>query len=375
MSSQAFSAHCPPPTAHYFSVRKILHIDMDAFYASVEQRDNPALRGIPLAVGSSGQRGVVMTASYEARVFGVGSAMPSGKALRLCPELTFVKPRFDVYREVSSAVRAIFEHYTDLVEPLSLDEAYLDVTEPKQGPPSGTLVARLIKRDILQETGLTASAGVSVGKFLAKVASGMNKPDGLTVILPEEAEAFVARLEVGKIHGVGPVTARRMNSLGIRTGTDLRQHSLEQLTDWFGKVGAHYYRIARGIDERPVNPNRERKSLGAETTFQVDLLEPQKLLDALGPIVETVEARLTKAKLKGQTVTVKFKYADFSTITRSRTLPTPVDGHEEIFSVARDLLLHAERPQGRVRLLGVTVSNFAGEEVSTVQPTLFSTPT
>ena len=351
-------------------MRKILHLDMDAFYASVEQRDDPALRGVPLAVGSAGKRGVVMTASYEARVFGVGSAMPSGKALRLCPELTFVKPRFDVYREVSGTVRAIFESYTDLVEPLSLDEAYLDVTEPKQGPPSGTLAARLIKRDILQETGLTASAGVSAGKFLAKVASGMNKPDGLTVILPEEAEAFVARLQVGKIHGVGPVTARRMNSLGIRTGADLRQHSVEQLTEWFGKVGAHYYRIARGIDERPVNPNRERKSLGAETTFQTDLLEPQKLLDALGPIVATVEARLAKAKLKGQTVTVKFKYADFSIITRSRTLPTPVDGREEIFTVAQDLLLHAERPQGRVRLLGVTVSNFADEAVGAVQPAL-----
>lgn len=352
-------------------MRKILHIDMDAFYASVEQRDDPALRGIPLAVGSAGKRGVVMTANYEARVFGVGSAMPSGKALRLCPDLTFIKPRFDVYREVSQAVRAIFESYTDLVEPLSLDEAYLDVTEPKQGPPSGTLVARLIKRDILQETGLTASAGVSVGKFLAKVASGMNKPDGLTIILPEEAEAFVAQLAVEKIHGVGPVTAKRMNSLGIRTGADLRQHSVEQLTEWFGKVGAHYYRIARGIDERPVNPNRERKSLGAETTFQVDLLEPQKLLEALGPIVETVEARLTKAKLKGHTVTVKFKYADFSTITRSRTLPVPVGGRAEIFAAAKDVLLHAERPDGKVRLLGVTVSNFTDPAEPLRQPSMF----
>ena len=348
-------------------MRKIIHIDMDAFYASVEQRDNPALRGIPLAVGSAGKRGVVMTASYEARKFGVGSAMPSGRALRLCPNLTFTPPRFEAYGEVSRMVREVFSRYTDLIEPLSLDEAYLDVTEPKQGPASATLIAKRIKQDILEATSLTASAGVSSSKFLAKIASDMQKPNGLTVITPDEAEAFVTQLAIEKFFGVGPVTARRMKDLGIHTGADLRTHSEAQLVEWFGKAGGHFFRICRAIDERPVNPNREHKSIGAETTFATDLLEPADLIPELNPIATSVEKRLRRAGLKGKTVTLKVKYADFRQITRSRTLPLPIDAQETICEIAQDLLLHSERPQKPIRLLGITLSNFIDEDAPNEQ--------
>lgn len=348
-------------------MRKIIHVDMDAFYASVEQRDNGALRGIPLAVGSAGKRGVVMTASYEARKFGVRSAMPSARALRLCPNLTFTPPRFDAYREVSRTIREVFSRYTDLVEPLSLDEAYLDVTEPKQGPASGTLIAKRVKQDILEATSLTASAGVSSSKFLAKIASDMQKPDGLTVITPDEAEAFIAQLAIEKFFGVGPVTARRMKDLDIHTGADLRIHSEAQLIEWFGKAGGHYHRICRGVDERPVNPNREHKSIGAENTFGTDLLEPADLLPELIPIATSVEKRLKRAGLKGKTVTLKIKYADFTQITRSRTLAFSVDAEATICDIAKDLLLNSERPQKPIRLLGITLSNFIDEGADNVQ--------
>ncbi|MEO5931445.1 MAG: DNA polymerase IV, partial [Candidatus Kapaibacterium sp.] len=244
-------------------MRKIIHIDMDAFYASIEQREDPELRGRPVAVGGS-KRGVVMAASYEARAFGVRSAMPSGLALRKCPDLVFVKPRFELYRAISHQVREIFRSYTDLVEPVSIDEAYLDVTDAKKGLPSGTLIARSIKEEIHEATGLTASAGISFNKFLAKTASGMNKPDGLTVILPDDAEAFLATLPIERFHGIGPATTRRMRSLGIENGGDLRERSERELVENFGKSGRYYFRIVRGMDGREVSPDRERKSLGAE---------------------------------------------------------------------------------------------------------------
>ena len=350
-------------------MRKIIHVDMDAFYASVEARDDPALRGLPLAVGSAGARGVVMTASYEARKFGVRSAMPSSRALRLCPDLRFVPPRFEAYREVSATVRAIFKVHTDLVEPLSLDEAYLDVSDPKLGPASGTIQARLIKQEILKETGLSASAGVSSSKFLAKIASDLDKPNGLSVITPDRAKAFVAGLPVEKFFGVGPVTAKRMKELGIHTGADLRTHTEAQLREWFGKAGGHYYRICRAIDERPVNPEREHKSLGAETTFRTDLSAASELLGELAPIAATVEKRLKRAGLQGRTVTLKIKYADFTLVTRSRTLVGPVDSQTAIRETARDLLLNSDRPHKPIRLLGITLSNFM-TEADTVQPAL-----
>ena len=350
--------------------RKIIHIDMDAFYASVEQRDNAALRGIPLAVGSAGARGVVMTASYEARKFGVRSAMPSGRALRLCPDLTFTPPRFEAYREVSRVIREIFSRYTDLIEPLSLDEAYLDVSEPKLGPASGTLSARRVRQDILAETELTASAGVASNKFLAKIASDMHKPDGLTVITPEQAEAFVAELPVERFFGVGPVTAKKMQALGLRTGADLRRHSEAQLVSWFGKVGRHYYRICRAQDERRVNPNREHKSVGAETTFAEDLLEPAQLALELRPLAAKVQTRVRRANLKGKTLTLKVKYADFTQITRSRTLIVATDSEAHMLAAATDLLMNSERPQRPVRLLGITLSKLSAADAPVTQPRL-----
>ena len=260
-------------------MRKILHVDMDAFYASVEQRDRPELRGRPVAVGSASERGVVMTASYEARRFGVGSAMPTARALRLCPELVVVPARFEAYRAVSAEIRTIFERYTDLVEPLALDEAYLDVTEPKRGPASATLLAQHIKADIRSETHLTASAGVSTGKFLAKVASALDKPNGLTVIPPERAEAFLAELPIERFHGVGPRTAERMRALGIHDGGDLRAFDPHELTRIFGKLGRFLHEVARGIDERPVVSHREPKSLGAETLERITFLMSRRYIE------------------------------------------------------------------------------------------------
>jgi DNA polymerase-4 len=293
-------------------IRKIIHIDMDAFYASVEQRDDPSLRGRPVAVGGSSRRGVVAAASYEARRYGVRSAMPSVTAARRCPELVFVKPRFDVYKQVSRQIRAIFADYTPLIEPLSLDEAYLDVTENLKRMPSATLIARDIRARILAETGLTASAGISYNKFLAKLASDQRKPNGQFVIPPGAGEAFVAGLEVGRFHGVGPATAARMNRLGIFTGADLRACPPEFLSAHFGKAGAWYAAVARGEDDRPVTSDRRRKSIGSETTFADDLATPEEVEAGVVAMAEDVGGHCAKAGIAGRTVTVKVRYADFT---------------------------------------------------------------
>jgi DNA polymerase IV len=347
-------------------MRKIIHIDLDCYFAAVEQRDHPELRGLPVAVGHEGERGVVMTASYEARAYGVHSAMPSRIARQRCPQLLFVRPRLDVYRSVSREIREMFLSFTDLVEPLSLDEAYLDVTQPKRGPVSGTLIARMIKEEIREKTGLTASAGVSFNKFLAKIASGMNKPDGLTVIKPEEAETFVESLPVEAFFGVGPRTAARMHELGIFTGLDLKGRSLEQLKEHFGKHGEHYYSIARALDERLVNPNRERKSLGAETTFARDTRDVEELKQALLPLCQTVTLRLAQAHLEGRVVVLKIKFSDFRIITRRATLPLPIHEPEEIHREAVRLLVEYVELTRSVRLIGVSLQGL--EEVGKLRP-------
>jgi len=339
-------------------MRKIIHVDMDAFYASVEQRDRPELRGLPVAVGGGGARGVVMAASYEARAFGVRSAMPGFQARRLCPELVFVPTRFDAYKAASRQIRAIFESYTDLVEPLSLDEAYLDVSAPRRGGPVATEIARAIKQEIRAATGLTASAGVSFNKFLAKVASDLEKPDGLTVIRPEQAEAFIAGLPIERFFGVGPATARKMKALGIHDGAELRARSEDELARRFGKVGRHYFRIARGLDEREVRPDRPLKSIGAERTFDHDLADPDVMLERLAPIAEQVAERMAHAGHFGRTVTLKIKHHDFSVTTRQRTLSDQVDSAEDLLTLARWLLHHPEPPRRPVRLLGLSVSSF-----------------
>ncbi|MFZ1478603.1 MAG: DNA polymerase IV, partial [Sphingorhabdus sp.] len=300
-------------------IRKIIHVDMDAFYASVEQRDNPELKGKPVAVGGSSKRGVVAAASYEARAFGVRSAMPSVTALRKCPDLIFVKPRFEAYRAVSGKIREIFARHTDLIEPLALDEAYLDVTEDKQGIGSAVRIAKKIRADIRAETGLTASAGVSYNKFIAKLASDQNKPDGLCVILPEQGEAFVAALPVRRFHGVGPRTAEKMERLGITTGADLRARSEEWLQANFGSSGSYLYKAARGIDHRRVNPSRERKSIGGELTYFEDKQADQDLRTALDEIIDIVWGRIERSGAVGKTITLKARYSDFRTITRSRS--------------------------------------------------------
>lgn len=338
-------------------VRKIIHIDMDAFFASVEQRDDPALRGKPVAVGGSAARGVVAAASYEARRFGVRSAMPSVTARRLCPELIFVRPRFDIYKAVSRQIRAIFADYTPLVEPLSLDEAYLDVTENLKGIASATQIAREIKARILAETRLTASAGVSYNKFLAKLASDYRKPDGLHVIKPAEGPAFVAPLEVGRFHGIGPVTAAKMNRLGILTGADLRARTATFLTAHFGRAGTYYHSIARAIDERPVCPDRERKSIGSETTFDRDLASHEELVAGVRPQIESVWAHCERTGLTGRTVTLKIKYADFQQITRSRTAPATVASGAELERISLELVSDLMPLPKAVRLAGITLSN------------------
>lgn len=340
-------------------VRKVIHIDMDAFFASVEQRDAPELRGRPVAVGGGSERGVVAAASYEARTFGVRSAMPSSRARRLCPDLIFVPPRFDVYRDVSNQIRDIFLSWTPLVQPLSLDEAYLDVTENLKGEPSATRIAEAIRAEIKSVTSLTASAGVSYNKFLAKIASDMDKPDGLFVIPPAKGFEFVGKLPVRKFHGVGPATAARMERLGIVTGEDLRTHSLPFLQQTFGKAGQYYYWAARGIDNRPVNPNQERKSIGSETTFRTDLTTYEACLAELNGLTETVARHCARRDLAGKTVTLKLRYADFRTVTRSRTVARPIGEVATIREIVA-LLLNGlmPLPQG-VRLLGVTLSGFA----------------
>jgi len=335
---------------------------MDAFYASVEQRDDPSLRGRPVAVGGSRERGVVAAASYEARKFGVRSAMPSVRALRLCPELVFVKPRFEVYRAVSRQIREVFEEYTPLVEPLSLDEAYLDVTENLKGIPTAVQVAREIRARILAETGLTASAGISYNKFLAKLASDQRKPNGQFVITPEMGPAFVETLEVSRFHGVGPATAAKMERLGIHTCTNLRELSLAFLTEHFGKAGAHFHAIARGEDYRPVVPDRPRKSAGSETTYPRDLKTPAEVEAAIRTLAWEVWTWCEKTGARGRTVTVKLRYADFRTLTRSRSAAAPVGGLDALAGTAVALargLFPLEKP---VRLLGVTVSGFEAAE-------------
>ena len=347
----------------YSNRRKIIHVDMDAFYASVEQRDNPDYRGKAIAVGGlPGNRGVVMTASYEARKFGVRSAMPSKQALQLCPGILFVQPRFSAYKEVSQKIREIFSRYTDLVEPLSLDEAYLDVTEDKQGIGSAIEIAKLIKQSILNELQLTASAGVSVNKFIAKIASDMNKPDGLTFIGPSAVESFMEKLPIEKFFGVGKVTAAKMKSMGIHTGADLKMLNEDDMIKHFGKTGKFYYQIARGIDEREVQPDRETKSIGAEDTFAYDLTEADEMFIELEKIAETVCKRLQNYELKGRTVTLKIKYSDFKQITRNYSFAEPVSDVNVILDTAKKLLLSTEPDDKRIRLLGITLSNF-GEQV------------
>jgi DNA polymerase-4 len=344
--------------------RKIIHIDMDAFFASVEQRDNPDLRGKPIAVGGSRQRGVVAAASYEARPFGVRSAMSSVTAIRLCPDLIFVKPRFEVYQAVSVQIRAIFAQYTDLIEPLSLDEAYLDVTNKLTEGGSATRVALAIKEQIWQQTKLTASAGVSYNKFLAKLASDYRKPNGLFVIKPHQGLAFIEPLPVGHFHGIGRVTAQKMNQLGIFTGGDLRQQSESFLTRHFGKVGHHYYGIARAIDERPVTPNRIRKSVGSENTFAEDLTEESALVAALAPLIDEVWSYCERTGRRGRTVTLKVKYADFQHITRSHTVVNAVTDRSIMERVAEELLRTLVPLSKGVRLLGVSLSTLLPSETS-----------
>jgi DNA polymerase-4 len=332
--------------------RKIIHVDMDAFYASVEQRDDPTLKGKPVAVGG-GHRGVVAAASYEAREFGVRSAMPSVTAKRRCPELIFVKPRFDVYRAVSQQVRGIFADYTDLIEPLSLDEAYLDVTEDRRGLGTARAIAEEIRERIRAETGLTASAGVSYCKFIAKLASDQNKPDGLCVIPPHKGAAFVATLPVKRFHGVGPVTAAKMERLGILTGADLAAWPIEQLEAHFGSSGRWYWRIARGIDEREVKADRPYKSVSAERTFDVDYTEPEDLRREVARVAGYAWQRIERAEVKGRTVTLKVKYSDFTLITRSKSFTAPVPD-QAAFEAAGQWLLDGILPVPRgIRLLGV----------------------
>ena len=338
--------------------RKIIHVDMDAFYASVEQRDNPELRGKPVAVGGSAARGVVAAASYEARAFGVRSALPSITAKRRCPELIFVPPRFDVYRAVSAQIREIFAEHTDLIEPLSLDEAYLDVTENKQGIPIATEIATTIRTRIKEVTGLNASAGISYCKFLAKMASDLNKPNGQAVITPRMGPGFVEALAVKKFHGVGPATAAKMERLGILTGADLRAKPLSFLQQHFGKSGSWYYRISRGIDERPVQPDRPRKSIGAEDTFAVDIVTLEAARAELMPLIDKVWRHCEAKALHGRTVTLKVKYADFQQITRSRTVGVAPGSASDVENIAVSLLEPLFPTAKGIRLIGVTMSTF-----------------
>jgi DNA polymerase IV len=346
--------------------RKIIHIDMDAFYASVEQRDRPEYKGKPIAVGGSleGRGGVVATCSYEARKFGVHSAMPSKRALQLCPHIIFVKPRFDVYKNVSKQVREIFHRYTDLIEPLSLDEAYLDVTEDKQKIGSAIDIATLIKKAIKEELNLTASAGISINKFVAKIASDMKKPDGLTFIGPSKVESFIEALAIEKFYGVGKVTAEKMKSMNIHTGADLKKLSEREIIQHFGKVGKFYYQIVRGIDDRPVEPNQETKSIGAEDTFPEDLTTIEQMNKELEKIAPVVHDRLLKHRLKARTITLKIKYSDFKIITRSKSFAKPMDDLQLLADTAKELLLSTEPDDVRIRLLGISVSNF-GERIIT----------
>lgn len=341
--------------------RKIIHIDMDSFYASVEILDNPDLQGKPLAVGGSEARGVLSTASYEARKYGVKSAMSGAMAKKLCPHLIFVKPRFERYKEISKIIRKIFLDYTDLVEPLSLDEAYLDVTVNKKKIKSATAIAQQIRSRIYQETGLTASAGISINKFVAKVASDYNKPNGQLTINPNEVETFLEQLDIKKFYGIGKMTADKMYKLGIFTGKDLKNKTLEFLEQHFGKSGTHYYYIVRGIHNSEVKPDRTVKSVGAERTFAANLSSEIYLLERLENIAEEVETRLKKNKLAGKTITLKIKYSTFAQQTRSKTLPYYVFDKNLLLETAKELLFQ-EKLQDSVRLIGITLSSLNNEE-------------
>ncbi len=343
--------------------RKIIHVDMDAFYASVEQMDNPELKGKPLAVGGGGTRGVVSAASYEARKFGVRSAMSGVKARRLCPELLFVRPRFERYSEISKKIRTIFYDYTDLVEPLSLDEAYLDVTNNKKGNPSASLIAEEIRTRIFKEVGLTASAGISVNKFIAKVASDYNKPNGQKTVNPEEVLDFLESLDIRKFYGIGKVTAEKMYQKGIFTGTDLKSKTLEFLETNFGKSGKYYYYVVRGIHNSEVKPNRIRKSLAAERTFNENLSSEIFMLEKLDNIANEVSKRLKRSKVAGKTVTLKIKYSDFTLQTRSKTVPYFISDKDIIMETTKELL-YQERLSNSVRLLGISLSNLNTEKVN-----------
>ena len=348
--------------------RRILHVDMDAFYAQIEQRDHPdKYAGEPIAVGGNPPRGVVQTASYEARPYGVHSAQPAVEADRKCPGLIFVPPRMEVYQKESRRIRSILHTYTDLVEPLSLDEAYLDVTDPKKGPPSGTLIAKRIREEIYQETGLTASAGVAPSKFVAKVATGQGKPDGLTVVRPEAQMEFIAGLPIGDFHGIGPVTEEKMQEMGIETGADLQDTGEKTLRRRFGKRGGHFKRLAMGEDDRPVKPDRERKSVGAERTFSGDIAEPEEMLSRLEPIARRVSGRLESAgpegtPIQGRTVTLKLKSHDHEVSTRQTTLRRAVRSAETLMRLAERLLQRPHPPEEPVRLLGLSVSSLTGGE-------------
>jgi len=348
--------------------RKIIHVDMDAFYASVEQLDNPALRGKALAVGGGETRGVVAAASYEARKFGVHSAMSGFLAKKRCPELVFVRPRFERYTEISRKIRSIFHEFTDKVEPLSLDEAYLDVTVNKKGIPSATLIAQQIRQRILEETGLTASAGISINKFIAKVASDYNKPNGQKTVNPDEVLPFLENLEIGKFYGVGKVTTEKMYQLGIFTGKDLKEKSIEFLAQHFGKAGSFYYYVVRGIHNSEVKADRIVKSVGTEHTFDENLVSEVFMLEKLDDIAAELDRRLSKKKIAGKTVTLKIKYSDFTVQTRSKTLPYFISHKSLILETTKELL-YQERPKESVRLLGISLSNLnneAGEKKAVV---------
>jgi len=338
-------------------IRKIIHIDMDAFFASVEQRDNPELKGKPVAVGGSGNRGVIAAASYEARKYGIHSAMPSKIAIRKCPHLRFVRSNFKKYKEVSNQIREIFFEYTDLVEPLSLDEAFLDVTENKINLPSATLIAKQIKKKIKDKTQLTASAGVSYNKFLAKIASDYNKPDGFFAITPDIAEEFIEKLEIKNFFGVGKVTAKKMYKLHIRNGYDLKQKSLKFLTTHFGKSGKYFYDIAKAIDNRKVNPYRLRKSIGTERTFSEDIFNIENIYKRTEQIAKTLIERCNKAKTYGKTLTLKVKYSDFKQITKSKTVNFKIQDTNTILNLSDELFNEIDFSYNSIRLIGLSVTN------------------
>jgi DNA polymerase-4 len=346
-------------------LRKIIHVDMDAFYASVEQMDNPDLRGKPVAVGGNEIRGVVSAASYEARKFGVRSALSGVLAKKYCPDLIFVKPRFDRYKEISQKIRKIFHDYTDLVEPLSLDEAYLDVTQNKKGNPSASLIAQEIRLRILNEVGLTASAGISVNKFIAKVASDVNKPNGQKTVSPDEVIPFLEELPIRKFYGVGKVTAEKMYQLGIFTGLDLKSKPIEFLEKHFGKSGTYYFYVVRGIHNSEVKPNRITKSVAAEHTFDENLTSEIFMQERLETIAAELDRRLKKHKIAGKTVTLKIKYSDFTQQTRSKTLPYFISDKSLLFDTVKELLFQ-ERMKDSVRLLGISLSNLNTEIKKTI---------